>query len=181
MAAISRILDINLPVGQSAFLRGARKTGKSTYLQTRFPGSIYLDLLKTDLALDLLRRPALLRERLAASTREELGRPIIIDEVQKVPALLDEIHWLIENRRLRFILCGSSARKLKRGKANLLGGRAWRYEMVPFVTAELGEFDLLEVLNRGLIPDHYQSPHYRKSLDRAGLEKGVSFGRHGGI
>ncbi len=165
MAAISRVLDINLPEGQSSFLWGARKTGKSTYLQTRFPGSIYLDLLKTDVALDLMRRPALLRERLAARSAEELARPIIIDEVQKVPALLDEIHWLIENRRLQFILCGSSARKLKRGKANLLGGRAWRYEMFPFVTAELGEFDLLEVLNRGLIPDHYQSPHYRKSLD----------------
>mgnify|MGYP000907088344 CR=1 FL=1 len=66
MAAISRILDINLPEGQSAFLWGARKTGKSTYLQTRFPGSMYLDLLKTDVAIDLLRRPALLRERLAA-------------------------------------------------------------------------------------------------------------------
>ncbi len=165
MAEISRVLDVNLPEGQSAFLWGARKTGKSTYLQTRFPGSVYLDLLKTDVALDLMRRPALLRERLAARTAEELAGPIIIDEVQKVPALLDEIHWLIENRRLQFILCGSSARKLKRGKANLLGGRAWRYEMFPFVTAELGEFDLLEVLNRGLIPDHYQSPHYRKSLD----------------
>jgi len=165
MATISRVLDMNLPEGQSAFLWGARKTGKSTYLQTRFPDSIYLDLLKTDVALELMRRPALLRERLAARTAEELARPIIIDEVQKVPALLDEIHWLIENRRLQFILCGSSARKLKRGKANLLGGRAWRYEMFPFVTAELGEFDLLEVLNRGLIPDHYQSPHYRKSLD----------------
>ncbi|MDZ7619223.1 MAG: AAA family ATPase [Patescibacteria group bacterium] len=110
---------------------GARKTGKSTYLRTRFPGSICLDLLKTDVTLDLTRRPALLRERLAARTREELARPIIIDEVRKVPALLDELHWLIESRRLQFIPCGSNARKLKRGKANLLGGRAWRYEMFP--------------------------------------------------
>ena len=165
MAAIGRILKIDLPEGQSAFLWGARRTGKSTYLHTKFPDSISFDLLKTDLALDLMRRPALLRERLDACQPEQLTRPIIIDEVQKVPGLLDEIHWLIENRRLRFILCGSSARKLKRGKANLLGGRAWRYEMFPFVTAELGKFDLIEVLNRGLIPDHYQSAHYRKSLD----------------
>ncbi len=165
MVMIERILDVILREGQSAFLWGARKTGKSTYLQSRFPGSLWFDLLKTDLALDLLQRPALLRERLAACSPEQLAGPVIIDEVQKVPALLDEVHWLIENRRLQFILCGSSARKLKRGRANLLGGRAWRYEMFPLVTAELADFDLLQALNRGLIPAHYQSTHYRKSLD----------------
>ncbi|MDY0165170.1 MAG: DUF4143 domain-containing protein [Thermoguttaceae bacterium] len=162
---IDRILKMHLPAGQSSFLWGARKTGKSTYLHSRLPESLCFDLLKTDLALDLLQRPALLRERLLACSPEQLAKPIIIDEVQKVPALLDEVHWLIENRGLRFILCGSSARKLKRGKANLLGGRAWRYEMFPLVTAELDDFNLLQALNRGLIPAHYLSAHYRKSLD----------------
>ena len=81
--------------------------------------------LRTDLFLDLNRRPSLLREELLSLDEEALRRPIVIDEVQKVPAVLDEVHWLMENRGLRFILSGSSARKLKRGKANLLGGRAW--------------------------------------------------------
>lgn len=93
-----------------------------------------------------------------------LQEPVIIDEVQKVPQLLDEIHWLIENKGPRFILCGSSARKLKRGKANLLGGRAWRCEMHPLVSAELADLDLLKVLNRGLLPRHYLQAEYRKSL-----------------
>jgi predicted AAA+ superfamily ATPase len=78
--------------------------------------------------------------------------------------LLDEIHWLIENKGLRFILSGSSARKLKRGKANLLGGRAWRYEMHPLVSAEIEDMDLLRSLNRGMIPDHYLQAEYGKSL-----------------
>jgi predicted AAA+ superfamily ATPase len=81
-----------------------------------------------------------------------------------VPQLLDEIHWLIENRGLRFILCGSSARKLKRGKGNLLGGRAWRYEMHPLVSVEVLNLNLLRALNRGMIPVHYLEEDYRKSL-----------------
>lgn len=164
MVAVPRLIEIDLPRRQSAFLWGPRKTGKSTYLRRRFPDSILVDLLKSDLALEFLRRPFLLRERLADRSAAELARPIIIDEVQKVPALLDEIHWLIENRGLRFILCGSSARKLKRGKANLLGGRAWRYEMFPLVWPELEDVDLLRALNRGLVPAHYLQPQYRKSL-----------------
>ena len=164
MPATARILDIDLPPRQSAFLWGARKTGKSTYLQQRFPDSIRFDLLDSDLTIDLLRRPALLRERLLSQPARRLDEPVIIDEVQKAPEVLDEVHRLIEERGLRFILCGSSARKLKRGRANLLGGRAWRYEMFPFVSAELGSTDLLRMLNRGLIPSHYLSPGYRKSL-----------------
>ena len=163
-ATTVRVLDIDLPPRQSAFLWGARKTGKSTYLQQRFPDSIRFDLLDSDLTIDLLRRPALLRERLLSQPARRLDEPVIIDEVQKAPEVLDEVHRLIEERGLRFILCGSSARKLKRGRANLLGGRAWRYEMFPFVTAELQSADLLRVLNRGLIPSHYLSPGYRKSL-----------------
>jgi predicted AAA+ superfamily ATPase len=93
-----------------------------------------------------------------------LQRPIILDEVQKVPHILDEVHGLIESQGLQFILCGSSARKLKRGQANLLGGRAWRYELFPFVSAELKDLDLLRALNRGLIPDHYLKDQYLRSL-----------------
>jgi predicted AAA+ superfamily ATPase len=164
MDTVARILQLDLPKRQSAFLWGARKTGKSTFLRERYPDSIVYDLLKSELVIDLSRRPSLLRDELAAKLPDALARPIIVDEVQKVPSLLDEIHWLIENRGLQFILCGSSARKLKRGRANLLGGRAWRYEMFPLVTRELAAVDLLQVLNRGLVPAHYTSPHYRKSL-----------------
>ena len=78
--------------------------------------------------------------------------------------ILDEVHWLIENKGLSFILCGSSARKLKRGKANLLGGLARRYEMFPLVTAELDNWDQLRILNRGMIPDHYLREDHRKFL-----------------
>jgi predicted AAA+ superfamily ATPase len=164
MAEIRRILRIRLPKGQSAFLWGARKTGKSTFLRSRFPQSLVYDFLKTDLLMEFAKRPALLRERVLAQDKEVSRRPIILDEVQKVPDVLDEVHWLMENMGLRFILCGSSARKLKRGRANLLGGRAWRYEMFPLVSAELGEVDLLRALNQGMIPTHYLGGNYRKSL-----------------
>ena len=167
MVQYLRRLEMDLPKRQSAFLWGPRKTGKSTYLKQAFPNSLVYDFLKTDLMLDFNRRPALLREQLLAQSEVVLAHPIILDEVQRVPLLLDEVHWLIENKGLRFILCGSSARKLKRGRANLLGGRAWRYEMFPLVTDELndGDMDILTILNRGLIPDHFASTQYRRSLN----------------
>jgi len=161
---IRRMIHIDLPKGQSAFLWGPRKTGKTTYLKIAFPESLMYDLLQTDLFLELAKRPFLLREQLLAADPRRLKEPIIIDEVQKVPQLLDEVHWLIENKNWRFILCGSSARKLKRGKVNLLGGRAWRYEMHPLVSSEVGELNLLRSLNRGMIPIHYLQEEYRKSL-----------------
>jgi uncharacterized protein len=164
MVSIDRVLRIELPKRQSAFLWGPRKTGKSTYLRAAFPRSLTFDLLQTDVMLALARRPALLRERLLAADPARLAHPVILDEVQKVPALLDEVHWLIENRGLRFILCGSSARKLRRGRINLLGGRAWRYEMHPLASVEVPDLDLLRALNRGLVPSHYLSPEYRRSL-----------------
>ncbi len=164
MVSIKRVLEIDLPQGQSAFLWGARKTGKTTFLKKRFPDSITYDFLKTDLFLEISRNPALVREQLLAMDKEALSRPIILDEVQKVPRILDEVHWLIENEGLSFILCGSSARKLKRGHANLLGGRAWRYEMFPFVSTELPVLDLLHILNHGMIPQHYLQKNYKRSL-----------------
>jgi predicted AAA+ superfamily ATPase len=162
----NRILNIKLPPKQSTFLWGPRKTGKSTFLKRRFPHSLVYDFLKTDLFFELTKNPALFREQLLAQKKEVLEHPVILDEVQKVPQVLDEVHWLIENTDLRFILCGSSARKLKRGQANLLGGRAWRYEMFPLTSREVGidEIDLLRVLNHGLIPVHYLQDNYRKSL-----------------
>lgn len=165
MRNVKRILEMKLPKGQSAFLWGPRKTGKTTYLKSYFPDSIVYDFLKTDLFIDMSKNPALLREQLLAKPKEKLKQPIILDEVQKVPKVLDEVHWLIENKGLRFILCGSSARKLKRGHVNLLGGRAWRYEMFPLVTPELKKYDLLHILNHGMVPSHYlQAGEYRKSL-----------------
>ncbi len=164
MSDIERILEITLPPKQSAFLWGARKVGKSTFLKQVFPDSLVYDFLKTDLYLDFLKKPALLREQLLAQYPKILKKPIILDEVQKIPHILDEVHWLIENKKLRFILCGSSARKLKRSHTNMLGGRAWRYEMFPLVSQEIKNLDLLRALNRGLIPSHYLEETYQKSL-----------------
>lgn len=129
----SRNLVIDLPPGQSAFLWGARQTGKSTLLRERFPDSFHIDLLDSDQALNLSARPARLGETLARQNSETLALPVIIDEIQKVPGLLDEVHRLIETRGLSFILCGSSARRLRRTGVNLLGGRAWRFELFPLV------------------------------------------------
>ena len=126
MKKVKRILNLDLPQGKSAFLWGPRKIGKSSYLKDVFPNSLIYDFLKTDLVLEFTKRPSLLREQILAKAERILKFPVILDEVQKVPQILDEVHWLIENKRLSFVLCGSSARKLKRGRANLLGGRAWR-------------------------------------------------------
>ncbi len=161
---IKRYLNIDLPKGKSAFLWGARKTGKSTYLKTNFPYSTYFDLLKSDVFFELNIHPERLREQLLNKKDLAIQNPIIIDEVQKVPAILDEIHWLIENAGMQFVLCGSSARKLIKTHANLLGGRAWRYLMLPFVYPELDNPDLVRILNHGLLPSHYLEDDYKKSL-----------------
>ncbi len=164
MEEFSRLLTIDLPTDQSAFLWGPRKTGKTTLLREQFPKSIFIDFLRTDTFIEYTQSPFLLRERLLARREQAEKYPVIIDEVQKVPQILDEVHWLIENLRLNFILCGSSARKLKRGQANLLGGRAWRFELFPLVSKEVVNLDLLRALNHGLIPAHYLQENYRRSL-----------------
>jgi len=161
-----RIVDISLPPRQSAFLWGPRLVGKSTLLKQRFPRSLRFDFLKSDLYLELLRNPSLLRERIVAGLDTgtiDSSQPIILDEVQKAPAVLDEVHWLIEERGCSFILCGSSARKLKRGHANMLGGRAWRVEMRPLCAREIPDFNLLRAINNGLVPSHYLQESARKS------------------
>ena len=160
----SRALRIELPPGQSAFLWGPRKTGKSTLLRQQFPRSTRFDLRDTRLLLEFTRAPWQLAERVRALDPATRERPIIIDEVQKVPAVLDEVHRLIEDDGLRFILCGSSARRLKRGRANLLGGRAWRFALHPLTWPEIPEFDPLRALNHGLLPQHYDATHPRRVL-----------------
>ena len=137
---------------ESVFLWGARQTGKSTLLKMLFPEVRYIDLLKSDEFARYSRRPALLREELSLLPEGEL---VIIDEIQKLPALLDEVHWLISNHHLRFILSGSSARKLRRSGVNLLGGRAIRKHLYPFVSAEIPDFDLVKAWNNGMLPRHY--------------------------
>lgn len=154
---IERIQKLPLSESHSCFLWGARQTGKSTLLRELFPKARTYDLLLADVYNQLVSRPSLMREELLSQMPEQTSEddPIIIDEVQKIPALLDEVHWLIENKGYRFILCGSSARKLRRGHANLLGGRAVRYELHGIVSAELPDFSIDKAVNHGLLPAHY--------------------------
>lgn len=149
---LERILKLQEIEDDSLFLWGSRQTGKSTLLKARFPKARLYDLLKTDVRMAFQLRPALLREECGLLDEGDL---VIIDEVQKVPSLLDEVHWLMENRGLRFILSGSSARKLRRSGANLLGGRALRCTLFPLVSAEIPDFNLHRALNNGLLPRHY--------------------------
>jgi uncharacterized protein len=153
-----RLLDLS-QTRRSFFLWGQRQTGKSSLLKATFGPQNYIDLLRSDEFLAFSRSPSLLRERLAPLKKNTL---VVLDEVQKIPLLLDEVHHLIEERGLRFALCGSSARKLKRGQANLLGGRALRYELFGFSAAELGrDFSLDRLLNRGYLPPFYLGDDYR--------------------
>jgi predicted AAA+ superfamily ATPase len=159
----NRIINLDLPKGQSAFLWGARNTGKSTYLHAQYPNAVFYDLLETDLVTRLLANPHLLREELIELS-SKLTSPVIIDEIQKVPELLNEVHWLIEQEKIGFVLCGSSARKLKRGAANLLGGRAWGFNFYPLVYKEIPDFDLIKALNQGLLPTHYLTEYPERTL-----------------
>lgn len=138
----------------AVFLWGPRQTGKTTLLHDQWPRAKYYDLLDTQLATELRLRPALLRE-------EVLGqRPplVVVDEVQKAPELLEEVHWLLENSATHFVLCGSSARKLRRVAHNLLGGRAVDAYLFPLTSAEIGAVDLHKLLNHGALPTHYLAP-----------------------
>jgi len=160
-----RYLKMDLPIKQSAFLWGARKTGKSTYLRLKYPYSKRFDLLDSMLEQKFLKSPWEFREEVLKLTEDEFKHPIIVDEVQKVPSIMDEIHWLIENSGAYFILCGSSARKMRRSGVNLLGGRAYGYKFFPLVYPEFKEdFDLLKIFNNGLIPSHYSLSSPKKIL-----------------
>lgn len=155
-----RILSIESEYNDSAFLWGARQVGKTTWLTSQYPNCRVYDLLRPSEFERLLRRPEILSEEL-----EDYGESdtVIIDEIQKLPQLLDEVHSLIQRKNIRFILSGSSARKLRRLGTNLLGGRAVREQMFPLVSAEIPDFDLLRAVNNGMIPRHYmvQNPWER--------------------
>ena len=140
-----------VPPAGSFFLFGPRGTGKSTLVRRTFPDAVYVDLLDPELHRSLSARPELLRERLAARR----GRTtVIIDEIQKIPALLELVHSLLEEKKgYRFVLTGSSARKLRREGVNLLAGRAILCSLHPFTAAELGDrFRLDDALKHGLLP-----------------------------
>ncbi len=149
-----RLQDLKNRGNESAFLWGARQTGKSTLLKALFPRSPCYDFLLSDVYEKYSRRPSQLRAELSERPPAK-GTPVLIDEVQLVPDLLPEIQWMIVNLGIAFILSGSSPRKLKRVGANLLGGRALRYELFPLVWKEIPGFKLERALNQGLLPRHY--------------------------
>lgn len=154
-----RLLDIQLPKGKSAFLWGPRKTGKSYWIKEWMPDAIFIDFLKTDIFADYISRPSLLRERYSETTQ-----CIVLDEVQMVPEILNEVHWLIENKGLSFLLTGSSPRKLRKKHANLLGGRAWRFALAPLCYPEIEDFNLEQVMRSGLLPPHLLSSDPKQDL-----------------
>jgi predicted AAA+ superfamily ATPase len=139
------------PPKQSFFLFGPRGTGKTTWLKSRFPNAVSIDLLEADVFRSYSARPERLREVVLA---HPFCKTFIVDEIQKIPELLPEVHGLIEKKKgTQFILTGSSSRKLKRSGTDLLAGRAVAYSLHPFVAAELGSsFDLRKALEYGLIP-----------------------------
>ncbi|MBI1382179.1 MAG: AAA family ATPase [Planctomycetaceae bacterium] len=154
---IIRKLNAEVLGRESCFLWGPRQTGKSTLLRTLFPTAPAYDLLDSAEFRRLSARPGILAEECAALGWRHGHQPvpIVIDEVQKLPELLDEVHRLMSHHGWRFVLSGSSPRKLQRGGGNLLGGRAVRLDLYPLVSAEVPNFDLVRALNHGLLPDHY--------------------------
>ena len=144
-----RIID--LPQGRNFFLMGLRGSGKTFLLKQLFPEALYIDLLDEGVYWSYLSKPGLFYSRVKAFKNEGL---VIVDEIQRMPELLNEVHRLIESSpRRQFILTGSSARKLKKPGVNLLGGRAEKLILHPFVPEELGaDFDLNQTLRHGLIP-----------------------------
>jgi predicted AAA+ superfamily ATPase len=146
---------------ESAFLWGARQTGKSTLLKALYPDALCFDLLLSREYERFIRNPGIIREILEAM---DPGTLVIVDEIQRIPELLNEIQWLIVNRNDRFILSGSSPRKILHSGGNLLGGRAIRYDLYPLVYPEIPDFDLVKALNSGLLPRHYLSPRPEKLL-----------------
>lgn len=163
--------SLRLPVSgtETFFLWGPRQTGKTTLLRETYPDALWIDLLKAEEYRRYLQNPELLRAEFAVDkSARQVGQvvQVVIDEVQKVPQLLDEVHWLHENRSLHFALCGSSARKVKRGQANLLGGRAVRYELYGLTSQEIGrDFHLDRMLNHGYLPRMYESDRPQRLLN----------------
>lgn len=150
MVVNKRLTRVLQAPSSSFFLFGPRGTGKSTWLRANFPEATRFDLLDESLYQHLLTHPGTFAQRLR---KERKGAWVVVDEVQRLPNLLNEVHRFIEERGLKFALSGSSARKLRRGGTNLLGGRAVTLEMFPFLPEELGpKFDLDRALARGTLP-----------------------------
>ena len=156
-----RIFDVENRLDEAMFLFGARQTGKSTLLKERFPKAIYIDLLKSDVRNRFKQHPEEFRESLLRYPPETL---VIVDEIQKVPDLLDEVHWLMVEKGLWFIISGSSARKIKKSGANNLGGRAIPETLFPLVSAEIPDFDIERAVQNGMIPRHYMVANARNRM-----------------
>ena len=161
MAIYDRIFHLEDELDMSLFLFGARKTGKSTLLCSTFPKAMYIDLLDNEARRLYKERPSRLYEQLDGKPAETL---VIIDEITEVPELLNEVHRLIFKFNITFILCASSARKLKRKGYNTLGGRAFPCHLYPLVSQEIPDFDLERAVNVGLIPQHYTAKNPQKHL-----------------
>lgn len=154
--------NIKLPDKQSIFLFGPRGTGKTTLVRQRYPNAIYLDLLEAKTFNELVGNP----ERLGEMIPVGHTGIVIIDEIQRIPDLLNEVHRLIENKHYQFVMTRSSARKLRRSGTNLLAGRALTYDLYPLTANELGnEFDLEKSSQYGLLPTALTSPTPQKYLE----------------
>jgi len=158
---IERILDLPALIQKkSYFLFGPRQTGKTSLIRRSLKGVRFYDLLDTSVYLTLGQNPGRISQEL--DPRDKI---VVVDEIQRLPVLLNEIHRLIEERGIRFLLTGSSARKLRRGGVNLLGGRARTKYMHPLTYRELGnQFDLFKAIERGLLPSIYLSDDPRADL-----------------
>jgi len=153
---------IRSPQNKSFFLFGPRGTGKTTWVKSAFPKAVYIDLLEAELFNDLTANP----QRLVNFIPHDFKDWVIIDEIQRIPDLLHEVHRLIESKRYRFILTGSSPRKLKRKGPNLLAGRALTLSMHPLSAAELGgDFRLEHSLKYGQLPSVYKEADPKKYLE----------------
>ena len=165
--------NITPPKNKSFFLFGPRGTGKTTWVKSTFPSAIYLDLLESELFNDLIANP----QRLENFIPRKFNDWIIIDEVQKIPELLNEVHRLIESYKYKFILTGSSARKLRKKGQNLLAGRALTYFFHPLSANELGKnFKLDHSLKFGTLPSVYveaDPKRYLESYVRTYLEEEI--------
>jgi predicted AAA+ superfamily ATPase len=157
----SRTLNLSeLLKKKSFFLFGPRATGKTTLIEQQLDNARVYDLLDAEIFHKLLQRPKLIEEE--CSDAQQL---VVIDEVQKFPQLLDEVHRLIHKHDMRFLLTGSSARKLKHGGANLLAGRAWEANLFPLTYREIPDFNLLRYLNDGGLPHVYPSSDSIEELE----------------
>ena len=156
-----RIINLNISGSKGLFLFGPRGVGKSYWLRKKFKNSIVYDLLKSDLFLKFSKAPQLLREELVAKKTKQ---PVVIDEIQKIPILLDEVHYLMENHNIRFILTGSSARKLRRGGVNLLAGRALNKKLFPLVSCEMPQLNLSKIISLGALPMVHNSNQAKSFL-----------------